>query len=241
MTFAPVSLERLVDSPVFAGRTIGASSSILTRRRRFDYTRSRTARRNSKPGRTRSTCTGALVAEALALFGSRHYRHYDFLFAISSQFAPIGLEHHESSENAVARILHRLGASAPVRDLLPHELVHSWNGKFRRPADLLTASYEVPLRTSLLWVYEGLTEYWGIVLAGRSGLWSSGTCAKRSRSTPRRSTRAAPAAWRNLQDTTQQPILFYRGTQSYPSWQRAKDYYSKVRCSGSTSTRESAS
>ena len=171
-----------------------------------------------------------MVAETLALFdGVRHYGRYEFLFAISNQFAGIGLEHHESSENAVGPGYFLDGAAAaPARDLLPHEFVHSWNGKFRRPADLTTASYDVPVQTSLLWVYEGLTEYWGMVLAARSGLWSPAYF---------RETLAAQAAafdlgragraWRNLQDTTQQPIMLYRGLQSYPSWQRGRDYYTE--------------
>jgi predicted metalloprotease with PDZ domain len=229
VTFAPVSLEQLVDSPVFAGPHYRRIELDLdpTAPVRLHVFADRPAELEARPDQV--DLHRRMVAEARALFGSRHYRHYDFLFAISSQFAPIGLEHHESSENAVAPgYFIDWSASAPVRDLLPHELVHSWNGKFRRPGDLLTSSYEVPLRTGLLWVYEGLTEYWGIVLAGRSGLWSSGylreTLAVYAATLDQG---RAGRAWRNLQDTTQQPILFYRGTQSYPSWQRAKDYYSE--------------
>jgi predicted metalloprotease with PDZ domain len=170
-----------------------------------------------------------MLRETLELFGSRHYRVYDFLLAISDHFSRIGLEHHESSENGVS-----LGyfsdweGQGGTRDLLPHELVHSWNGKFRRPADLWTPSYEVPMGTSLLWVYEGLTEYWGIVIAGRSGLWSP----EFSRDMLARQAAAfdlgrAGRQWRNLQDTTQQPIILYRGQQSYTSWQRSVDYYTE--------------
>jgi predicted metalloprotease with PDZ domain len=113
-----------------------------------------------------------------------------------------------------------------VRDLLPHEFVHSWNGKFRRPAGLLTASFEVPLQDDLLWVYEGLSEYWGLVLAARAGLWSQAYLRDTLALYAATADRGRPGrSWRNLQDTTQQPILLYRGTQSYPSWQRAKDYY----------------
>ena len=106
-----------------------------------------------------------VVGESIALFGSRHFREYDFLLAISDHFTGIGLEHHESSENGVG-----LGyftdwdSNGNGRDLLAHEMTHSWNGKFRRPADLWTPSYEVPMGPSLLWVYEGMTEYLGVVL-----------------------------------------------------------------------------
>ena len=227
--FAPVSLEHLVDSPVFAGphyRLVELDANpkspvrlnvFADRPQELDATTAQLEHHRR------------MVRETLALFGSRHYRHYDFLFGISDQFTGIGLEHHQSSENAVG-----LGyftdwtASAPSRDLLPHEFVHSWNGKFRRPADLWTPSYDVPVRTSLLWVYEGMTEYWGMVLAARSGLWSHAyfrdTLAQYAASYD---VGRAGRQWRNLQDTTQQPIIFYRGTQSYPSWQRAKDYYTE--------------
>lgn len=227
--YAPVSLEHLVDSPVFAGPhyrlvELDANPKAPVRLNVFaDRPQELDATAPQLENHRR------MVRETLALFGSRHYEHYDFLFGISDQFAGIGLEHHQSSENAVG-----LGyfidwaASAPSRDLLPHEFVHSWNGKFRRPADLWTPSYDVPVRTSLLWVYEGMTEYWGMVLAARSGLWSHAyfrdTLAQYAASYD---VGRAGRQWRNLQDTTQQPILFYRGTQSYPSWQRAKDYYTE--------------
>lgn len=227
--FDPLPLARLVDSPLFAGAHY--------RRIELDPDAKGPVRLNVFADRaTELAATPVQVAlhrrvvrEALALFGARHYRHYDFLLAISDQFSNIGLEHHESSENGVPPgYFIDWAASGPSRDLLPHELVHSWNGKFRRPADLWTPSYEVPMRTSLLWVYEGLTEYWGIVLATRSGLWSPAYT---------RDTLAHYAAafelgragrrWRNLQDTTHQPVISYRGTQSYPSWQRSRDYYTE--------------
>jgi predicted metalloprotease with PDZ domain len=227
--FGPVSLERLVDSPVFAGphhRRVELDPDTQAPVR-LNVFADRAAELEAKPEQLEYHRRA--VREALALFGSRHFKHYDFLLAISSQFAGIGLEHQQSSENAVG-----LGyftdwpASAPSRDLLPHELVHSWNGKYRRPADLWTPSYDVPMQTSLLWVYEGLTEYWGMVLAARSGLWSAAYL---------RDTLAQYAAtfelgragrrWRNLQDTTLQPIISYKSNQSYPSWQRAKDYYAE--------------
>jgi predicted metalloprotease with PDZ domain len=209
--FAAVSLETLVDSPLFAGPHY--------KRIDLDTDARAPVRLNVFADRP----------EAIELYGSRHYRHYDFLLAISDHFSSIGLEHHQSSENGVGLgYFTDWSGTAGKRDLLPHEMTHSWNGKFRRPADLWTPSYEVPMHSSLLWVYEGMTEYYGVVLAGRSGLWDSKFT---------RETLALYAAgydvgrpgreWRNLQDTTQQPIIFYRGTQSYPSWQRGKDYYTE--------------
>jgi predicted metalloprotease with PDZ domain len=227
--FAPVSLEELVDSPVFAGPHYRLVELDANPRApvRLNMFADRPQELEATPEQIE--LHRRMVRETLALFGARHYRHYDFLFAISSQFSSIGLEHLQSSENAVG-----LGyfldwaSSLPRRDLLAHEFVHSWNGKFRRPADLSAPSYDVPVRTSLLWVYEGMTEYWGVVLAARSGLWSEDyfrdSLAHYAASYD---VGRAGRQWRNLQDTTQQPIINYRGAQSYPSWQRGKDYYTE--------------
>jgi predicted metalloprotease with PDZ domain len=167
-----------------------------------------------------------LVKEAYKLYGSRHFDHYDFLLSLSEQLSPIGLEHHRSSEDGVP-----LGYFSDWeklfedRDLLPHEFTHSWNGKFRRPADLWTPTYDTPMRDSLLWVYEGQTEYWGEVLAARSGLKTrqqsldsfAAYAALYDNRTGRR--------WRPLQDTTNDPIISYRGARIWPNWQRTTDYY----------------
>ena len=117
------------------------------------------------------TAHRALVQQAYKLFGSHHYEHYDFLVALTDHLGGIGLEHHQSSEDGtVPGYFTEWDRNADVRDLLAHEYTHSWNGKFRRPADLWTPNFNVPMRDSLLWVYEGQTQYWGYVLAARSGL-----------------------------------------------------------------------
>ena len=107
------------------------------------------------------------------MFGARHYRQYHFLLTLSDQVGGHGLEHHESNDSVEAERalldpdLHMLYA-----DLVPHEFTHSWNGKYRRPAGLATPNYQEPMIGDLLWVYEGLTQYLGTVLAARSGLWT---------------------------------------------------------------------
>src|SRR5207237_5214216 len=112
-----------------------------------------------------------LVQQAYKLYGSHHYNHYDVLLALTDRMGSIGLEHHQSSENGtVPGYFTEWHKNSNERDLLPHEYTHSWNGKFRRPADLWTPNYNVPMRDSLLWVYEGQTQYWGYVLEARSGL-----------------------------------------------------------------------
>ena len=111
-----------------------------------------------------------LIAETGALFGVRHYRDYHFLVTLSDDVAHFGLEHHESSDDRDdARSLIDDEELVDFSDLLPHEFVHSWNGKYRRPADLATPDYHQPMKDDLLWVYEGLTEYLGQVLTARSG------------------------------------------------------------------------
>ncbi len=227
--FATAPLETLVDSPLFAGPhyrrvELDSNAKAPVRLNIFADTAAELRATDEQIEQHRRA-----VREAVALFGSRHFQQYDFLLAISEHFTGIGLEHHESSENGVG-----LGyftdwdSNGNGRDLLPHEMSHSWNGKFRRPADLATPSFEVPMGSSLLWVYEGLTEYFGVVLAGRSGLWSPGlTRDILARYAANYEQGRAGRQWRSLQDTTLQPILNYRGRQSFDSWQRGKDYYTE--------------
>lgn len=169
-----------------------------------------------------------LVIEAQKLFKSHHYDHYDFLFSVSDIVSGKGLEHHQSSEDGSrANYFTDWSAGVAGRALLPHEYTHSWNGKFRRPADLWTPNFNVPMRNSLLWVYEGLTDYYGNVLTARSGMrtaeqgrdvWAQ--IAATFEISPGRT-------WRSLEDTTNEPILSsHFGTQSpWPSWTRSYDYY----------------
>jgi predicted metalloprotease with PDZ domain len=168
------------------------------------------------------------VIEAQKLFNSRHYDHYDFLFSVSDTIGGKGLEHHQSSEDGSrANYFTNWSAGVAGRALLPHEYTHSWNGKFRRPADLWTPNFNVPMRNDLLWVYEGLTDYYGNVLAARSGMRTPeegrdvfAQIAASFQISPGRT-------WRSLADTTNQPIVSSHGMlpEAWPSWQRSYDYY----------------
>lgn len=169
-----------------------------------------------------------LVQQAVKLFGAQHYDHYEFLLATSDNLGGIGLEHHRSSENNPgAGYFKDWDKGASQRNLLPHEFTHSWNGKFRRGADLWTPDYRYPMRDSLLWVYEGQTQFWGYVLQARSGLVSKqdtlDAYALIAASLDTRKGRT----WRPLIDTTDDPIISARRPKGWTSWQRSEDYYNE--------------
>jgi predicted metalloprotease with PDZ domain len=167
-----------------------------------------------------------LVAETGALFGARHYRRYDFLLSLSDNVTPDGVEHNESSDN---RTPERLFLDPDIfeteTDLLPHEFFHSWNGKYRRPAGLTPPDYQTPLRGELLWVYEGLTQYYGTMLSARSGLWTPGRLRENLAGVAGYLDERPGRAWRNLQDTAVAAQLLYSSPAAGSSWRRGVDYY----------------
>lgn len=227
--FKPVSLETLVDSPLFAGRYFsridlapGARIPVM-----LNIVADRPENLVIKPEQI--AAHRKLVKESLILFGAEPYDRYDFLLSLSDHFSGIGLEHQRSSENGVAPgYFTDWDKQAPTRSLLPHEFTHAWNGKFRRPADLWTPHFNQPMQNTGLWVYEGMTQYWGQVLSSRSGLWSEEFTRDALASVAAGLDRGRPGrAWRSLQDTTHQPIITPRRPISYPSWQRVEDYYNE--------------
>ena len=168
------------------------------------------------------------MQQAYKLYGSHHYDHYDFLLALTDHMGGIGLEHHQSSENGtVPTYFTEWDKNADARDLLPHEYTHSWNGKFRRPADLWTPNFNVPMRDSLLWVYEGQTQYWGFVLAARAGLLTKQQTLDALAATAAVYDHRVGREWRALQDTTNDPIAAMRRPLPWRSWERSEDYYSE--------------
>lgn len=223
--FGRVSLETLVDSPVIAGRyhreirlgkgepphyldlvSDSAAGLEITPKQKVAYER--------------------LVAEAQALFGTRHYKSYRFLVTLSDKMPYHGLEHHESSDDGMPE--HSMSeddAGKAIAYLLPHEYVHSWNGKYRRPAGLITPTYQEANNTRLLWVYEGLTEYLGTVLTARSGLWTLDEARDYLAVTAQQLQNHKGRAWRPLEDTTLvAPMRGYDVT-GWTAWRRSVDYY----------------
>jgi predicted metalloprotease with PDZ domain len=230
--YEPVSLETLVDSPVFAGRHFrrvaldpaGAARPVV-------LNLVADTPQQLKASEAQLDAHRALVTQADKLFGARHFRHYDFLLSLSDTMGGIGLEHHESSENGVGPDYFKdWDKAAGPRDLLPHEYTHSWNGKFRRPADLWTPDYNtVPMRNSLLWLYEGQTQYWGRVLAARSGLVAPELARDGLAQAAAWAELRSGRAWRNLQDTTNEGTLGARGHhKAWRDWQRSVDYYDEA-------------
>ncbi len=225
--FKPVSLDRLVDSPVIAGeyfKSIDITPPGEPIHHEMDIVADSPAALNMSP-QVQKAMTN-LVAESGKLFGARHYRDYHFLLTLSDHVAHFGLEHHESNDSRLPeRTLLTPDAANVIGGLLAHEFAHSWSGKFRRPADLTVPYYEAPMKTGMLWGYEGLTDYLGPLLAARSGLWKpeeyreyiAGVTASLGPARPGRT-------WRPLLDTAvAEPGLgFARG---WSNWRRGVDYY----------------
>jgi predicted metalloprotease with PDZ domain len=167
-----------------------------------------------------------LVAEENALFGAHHYRSYHFLLTLSERVAHFGLEHHESSDDRVGeKYLVDDDAFKTGADLLSHEMVHSWNGKYRRPAALNTPDFQQPMHGELLWVYEGLTEYLGALLAARSGLWTNEDFREEMAYTAATLDRQAGRQWRPLSDTTIAAQLLYHADPEAAARRRNVDFY----------------
>lgn len=226
--FAPTSLTTLVDSPVIAGAHY----------RKIELTKA-----GEKPAHVMDLVADAetdlamsqkdlaayqkLIAESGALFGARHYRDYHFLLTLSDQVGGHGLEHHESNDSVAAERtlldpdLHMVYAS-----LVPHEFAHSWNGKYRRPAGLATPNYQEPMVGDLLWVYEGLTDYLGDLLAERSGLLTDEQYRESLAATAAMLDYRAGRTWRPLEDTARSvQILRMLTAPEWQNWRRGLDYY----------------
>ena len=148
---------------------------------------------------------------------------------MTDKLGGIGLEHHRSSENSVdVKYFTDREATLADRDLLGHEYTHSWNGKWRRPADQLTPNLNEPLQNSLMWVYEGQTQYWGLVLTARAGLMSKQQALDVLAMSAASFQHIPGRQWRAMQDTTNDPIISQRRPQPWSSYQRSEDYLSLI-------------
>ncbi len=226
--FQDVSLAELVDSPVATGahyRQIDLTGNAATAHR-LHLSADSQAALEIRP--ETEAAFRKLVAEGIALFDSYHYRTYDFLLTLSDHIDSFGLEHHESSDNRLAE--RSLIDAAPLNSsagLLPHEYVHSWNAKTRRPAGLTRDDYQEPYEADLLWVYEGLTSYLGEILTSRSGLWQP-EYARESLALIAAGLANRPGrSWRPLADTTRAAYTLYGVGSEWKSWRRGVDFYNE--------------
>jgi predicted metalloprotease with PDZ domain len=227
-TFQPVPFNTLVDSPMIAGKNFARVDLDPSGKTQNHLDVIADSPDDLKMTPQQIQVHRNLVDQAYKAFGSHHYDHYDFLFSLSDRMGDNGLEHHRSSEDGVgSKYFTHWDKMASERDLLAHEFTHSWNGKFRRGADLWTPNFNVPMRDSLLWVYEGQTQFWGYVLATRAGLWNKQMGLDALAQTAAVYALRPGRQWRNVLDTTNDPIIAHRAPAPWRSWQRSEDYYSE--------------
>ncbi len=222
--WAETDYETLVDSPVFAG--LHARRWDLGNTITLDAVADKPDLLKLPPERL--PALKALGDEALVLFGSRHFDRYHFLVALTDRMGGIGLEHHRSSENQLEpKNFIEWEKMDWDRNVLAHELAHSWVGKFRRPARLWTPDYRQPMQDNLLWVYEGQNQFWGWVLAARSGLQTKETVLGMIAGQAGNFQALAGRGWRSIEDTTHDPIVAARRLRPWPSMARGEDYYNE--------------
>lgn len=224
--FASTPLNQLVDSPLHAGafhRTIalsaGASPTFL------DIVADSAGAMQISPATL--TAMQRLVQEAPALYGPPHYEHYTFLLSLSDSIPHGGFEHHQSSDDRAAEAyltdpdLVRAGP-----DLMSHEYSHSWNGKYRRPSGMLIPNYNVPMKDDLIWIYEGMNEYLGKLLAVRSGLATPEDMRAAFAEIAAEESYRTGRGWRPLADTAASAPFLYTTRGSWSNLRRTSgDFY----------------
>ncbi len=223
--FAVTNVEQLQDSPLIAGlyfREFPLAPEI-TPKHYIDVVSDMPVDSNLRPAVLASISN--LVREADALYGSHHYNVYHFLLTLSDVAGGEGLEHGQSSDNGVgekgfADDAHELRES----DLLPHEFTHSWNGKYRRPVGLYQPDFATPQQGALLWVYEGMTQYLGNVLAARAAFETQAQYRDRLAETAAMLDYTPGREWRSTEDTAiaASVVRFYT---PWMNWRRGQDYY----------------
>jgi len=224
VSWAETDYETLVDSPIFAGInfrkwSLGHSVTLNVVADEPELL----AVSNENVAKFSS-----LVEEALAVFGKPAFDRYEFLLALTDRMGGIGLEHLRSSENQMEpkNFIDWEGMDWD-RNVLPHEFSHSWNGKYRRPARLWTPDYRQPMQDNLLWVYEGQTQFWGLVLAARSGVQTKDTVLGMLAGQAGLYSDQPGRGWRSVEDTTLDPVFGARKPKPYGSLARGEDYYNE--------------
>jgi predicted metalloprotease with PDZ domain len=225
-SFKTVSLEQLIDSPVLAGRYFREVplAPEITPKHYLDMAAD--GPEEVELSKEHIAEFDRLVRETGALYKSRHYGAYHFLVTLSDEVAHFGLEHHQSSDDRVTATTFTDDRDFVLDGLLlPHEFTHSWNGKYRRPAGLATSNYQKPMEGDLLWVYEGLTEYLGDVLAARCGIWTPEQYKQRLSTIAAQYDNRPGRTWRDIQDTATAAQILYAAGGGWDNWRLSVDYY----------------
>jgi len=224
--FAATTVEQLEDSPILAGEYFHEYplAPAISPKHYLDVASDYPEDSRLRPAFLAEVSN--LVREADALYASHHYHVYHFLLTLSDVAGGEGLEHGQSSDNGVGEkgfsdAAHQL----PEADLLSHEFTHSWNGKYRRPAGLYQPDFATPQHGAMLWVYEGMTEYLGNVLAARSGLKTQAQYRDVLAMTAARLEYTPGRLWRPTEDTAVAASLLRGGNPAWYNWRRGQDYY----------------
>ena len=226
--FKTADFETVLDSPLFAGKYMRKFDLDPGGRSRVTLNVMGDTAEQVNPSPEIIQTHRNLVAQADRLYGARHYNHYDFLLSVSDKLATAGIEHQRSSDNGVpSGYFRNWDTSFISKDLLAHEYNHSWNGKYRRGADLWTPNFNMPMRNSLLWVYEGQTQYYGNVLAARAGFVTRQQALDLIANNAAVYDTRTGRDWRPLADTTMDPIIAARRSLPWQNWQRSEDHYSE--------------
>jgi predicted metalloprotease with PDZ domain len=227
LSFQPVTLEQLVDAPVYAGRY---TRQILLDEHdakpvNLDLLADSGSDLAISPDEIARMKT--LVAQTLKTFGAPPYRHYDAIVTLSDVLSPGGgTEHLEEGENNLpAAYVDDPSQQLNNRDLIAHEFVHAWNGRSHEPADLWSPTFNQPVGGSLLWVYEGQTEFWGRVLAARAGLRDTQQTLDKLAMDAATVAHRDGRVWKSLQDSTNDAIYMAGHHVPWRDWQRREDYY----------------
>lgn len=225
--YKPIDYNNLVDSPVLAGKyykQVQVSSDPVPVY--LDLFADAPKYLEFKPEQIKGN--RELITQMYKLYGAHHYNHYNFLVSLSDKLGGIGLEHHRSSEDGLpADYFTKYDDNVFSRSLFSHEFNHSWDGKYRRGADLTTPNFNTPMGDSLLWVYEGQTQFWGKIMAARSGLWKPDELRDDIAAVAATYDKGRPglASWRTVQDTTNDPTIAQRASLPYRNYQGSEDYY----------------
>jgi predicted metalloprotease with PDZ domain len=228
ISFRPLPLDLLIDSPVQSGPYMKVFQ--LTPDGRFRHELDVASEDPSLLNVPPDLIDGyqRLVTEATALYQSHPYREYHFLLTLSDNVMGLGQEHHESSDDRIpARTLIEPGKRLLEAGLFPHEFTHSWNGQFRRPEGLATPDFQQPMKSDLIWVYEGLTSYLGTILTARSGLWNSAQTRENLAVLASTLEHRAGRNWRSLQNTALAAQVLYFSPSEWTSYRRGTDFYTE--------------